>query len=149
MKKVIFILLLFLVGCPSNKPATFSIHLTDGLNRDLGHGFYTIDVLTKLPEEYRWSRDLYFQGEKIAETLDADISPSGRYALYGISINKEGVIVLFDANDHKIYRVIKAFGFIVREWDENEEFFKLRYEYIPNRSHNAKFFISRLKPLEE
>jgi hypothetical protein len=152
MKKAVFALILFLIGCSSNKPRTFVVQgMTEGLKRDWGHEFYTIDVYTELPaghwEKYYWSRDLYFQKEKIDEASSADISPSGRFAVYESRIH--GGIILFDVKNHKKYQVVKGTVPTVEEWGKDEESFVLRYYLTGNETRTIRINISELKLLKE
>jgi hypothetical protein len=125
--------------------------MTNGLKRDWGHGFYTIDICTELPaghwEKYYWSRDLYFQKEKIDEASSADISPSGSFAVYESSIH--GGIILFNAKNHKKYRVVEGTVPRVEEWGGDEDFFVLRYYLSGNEARTMRINIGELELLKE
>jgi hypothetical protein len=80
--------------------------MQDGLKRDYGHGFYGIDRVYRDPnawENHQYTRDLYYRETKLDSAGFAEVSPSGRYALYERQV--DGGWVLFDSRNYGVYRL--------------------------------------------
>jgi hypothetical protein len=131
---------------------TFTVQgMTEGLKRNAGNGFYTIDVREKNApdfwEAYRWTRHLYYKGKFLDEGDSPGVSPSGRFAVYESATH--GGVVLFDAKGSAFYRVVEQ-GSVpsVEEWSPNEESFRLRYYPSGNESRTIHVKVRDLKPIE-
>jgi hypothetical protein len=140
---------LLISGC--SKGRTFVVHgMDDGYKRDWGGGFYGVDRAQKAPpghwESIIWSRDLYYRTRKIDESDYAEISPSGRYAVYHSELY--GGILLFDSQSGQMYRVGKGIGGPYdAKWRFGERAFTMTYYPVdPNHSETADVNIASLRP---
>lgn len=148
MKKVIIVLSLFLAGCSFDDSGSSA---TKGQKRDLGHGFYTLDVRTDLPEgsaeRYRFSKELYYKNNKIDEAAYAFVSPSGRYAVYESLLGRG--IILFDAKKGRKYHVIRGGIPTVEKWGEKEEYFVMCYYITSSKKITIRVDINKLELMKE
>ena len=146
MKKTICVLILFLAGCSQDGADNV---ITKSNKRDLGKGFYTIDVQTELPEgspkKYHLTRDLCYKNDKIDEALYAYISPSGGFAVYESMIH--GGIVLFDKKKNQKYRVARGAIPSVEHWSKDEKSFIMLYHITASEKQTMRVNIKELKPL--
>jgi len=148
MKKVICLLILFLAGCSSEESGDSVFR---GQKRELGKGFYTIDIRTNLPEgsseKYRFSKELYYKKQKIDEAAYAFVSPSGRYAVYESLLGRG--VVLFDAKKSERYHVARGGIPTVEKWSKDEEYFVMRYYITGSKKLTIRVDIDKLKLIEE
>jgi len=150
---IIGVVLVAMNACERAPNKGFSVHgVEDGYRRNLGKGFYMIDVRVPMPtnhwEAYYWRRDLYFKDLNIDRASTAAISPSGRFAVYESFVHSG--IVLFDTKILKKYRVIDHGVFPqVLDWKGPEEIFVMEYRALTGERVNITVDVKSLKMLQE
>jgi hypothetical protein len=149
MKTLFFIFVLIILSCSGNKSTTFIVKgVEDGLKRDCGHHFYTIDRRVEMPpthwEKYCWYRDFYYRRFKIEETGDIEISPSGRYALFGS--DSLGGIFIFDSKSFYKYKVLDSgTGPTESIWNKHEDTALVTYYVDGNTTDSILLVLRNLK----
>jgi hypothetical protein len=90
---------------------------------------------------------LYYRDVKLDESSRAEVSPSGRYAVYGSDLYRG--VLLFDSQDHQIYRVTDVgSGPSVERWGIGEGKFSLKYYLVGgNNSETIEVDVTSLKPI--
>jgi hypothetical protein len=125
--------------------------MDDGYKRYWGGDFYGVDRGRKAPpghwESIIWSRDLYYRTHKLDESSYAEVSPSGRYAVYHSELY--GGILLFDSQSGRIYRIGKGIaGPYDAKWRLGERAFTMRYYPVdPNDDETTDVDIASLRPI--
>ncbi len=157
MKRILGLLLAVLVaGCTSSQPPAKSgivLGVKHGRKRDCGHGFYTVTVRTEMHpdhwEKYHWGSRLYYKGKMLDEhASDAEVSPSGRYAVYE-SPQHVG-IVLFDSQTGTKYRVFERGTYpMVKKWSKKEDIFTVEYFLSGDETKTVRVVVRNLHPLGE
>jgi WD40 repeat protein len=149
MNKLFIIVSLLLLSFHCQNSNEFNVKgMSNGLKRNLGHHFYTIDRAKQMPpshwESICWYREPYYNKLKIDRADGADISPSGNYALF--ASDSIGGVYLYNVNNNKKYKILDTGTCpTVIKWINKED--SLFFSYYTDGSHtkSMKMSIKELK----